>query len=279
MTAIDGTRQLLTDSDVDTLCWQFLNSVNVDAVYADWAMRITHSHFDTGDPLQDTTASTYPTCSSLLAGSNVGAWLSLILTNTYFDDYRRKQRRPLEYPTDAFIDHQLAAVKPTLSHRNTPGRGSSPQGLAASRCQDRYAGPTGRRCRSARVLLQWGNGCAQSSGQEASQRRSKEIKRPWPAQQWAFPTEQRHAMKLSEPAKSIVGCIDGSTAAINAAQWAVDEAISRDIPLRLVQVVGADDGSSTAGADDHLETQYAETAMHAACSAVQRSGSRSRSIP
>ena len=79
-------------------------------------------------------------------------------------------------------------------------------------------------------------------------------------------------MKLSEPAKSIVGCIDGSTAAINAAQWAVDEAISRDIPLRLVQVVGADDGSSTAGADDHLETQYAETAMHAACSAVQRSG-------
>jgi nucleotide-binding universal stress UspA family protein len=61
-------------------------------------------------------------------------------------------------------------------------------------------------------------------------------------------------MKLSEPVKSIVACIDGSTAAINAAHWAVDEAISRDIPLRLVQVVGADDASSTAGADDHLET-------------------------
>jgi hypothetical protein len=39
MTAIEGTRQLLTDSDADTLCWQSLNSAYVDAVcglgYAD----------------------------------------------------------------------------------------------------------------------------------------------------------------------------------------------------------------------------------------------------
>jgi DNA-directed RNA polymerase specialized sigma24 family protein len=91
-------------------------------------MRITHSHFVTGDPLQDTMASTYAPCSSLLPGSNVGVWLSLILTNTYFDDYRREQRRPLEYPTDAFIDHQLAAVN---QHSQTEIHRAEDQALKA----------------------------------------------------------------------------------------------------------------------------------------------------
>ena len=31
----------------------------------------------------------------------------------------------------------------------------------------------------------------------------------------------------------VVG-VDGSNAAINAAKWAIDEAISRDVPLRIV---------------------------------------------
>jgi Universal stress protein family. len=33
----------------------------------------------------------------------------------------------------------------------------------------------------------------------------------------------------------VVG-VDGSDAAINAAKWAIDEAISRDVPLRIVHV-------------------------------------------
>lgn len=128
MTAIEGTRQLLTDFDADTLCWQSLNSAYVDAVCADWAMRISHSHFDTEDLLQDTMASTYAPCGSLLAGSNVGAWLSMTLTDTYFDDYRRQQRRPLQYPTDAFTDHQLAAVN---QHSHTEIHRAEDQALKA----------------------------------------------------------------------------------------------------------------------------------------------------
>ncbi len=45
---------------------------------------------------------------------------------------------------------------------------------------------------------------------------------------------------------SVVVGIDGSRSALDAALWAVDEAVSRDIPLRLVYAVDPDDSS---GAD------------------------------
>jgi nucleotide-binding universal stress UspA family protein len=35
----------------------------------------------------------------------------------------------------------------------------------------------------------------------------------------------------------IVVGIDGSQAAVRAAEWAVDEAVSREVPLRLVEVI------------------------------------------
>ncbi len=38
-------------------------------------------------------------------------------------------------------------------------------------------------------------------------------------------------------AKSVVVGIDGSQAAVNVAKWAVDEAIDRQLPLRLVHVI------------------------------------------
>ncbi len=79
-------------------------------------------------------------------------------------------------------------------------------------------------------------------------------------------------MKPTDDARPIVVGIDGSTAAINAARWAIDEAISRAVPLRLVHVVHAEAGSSASSQDDHLATQYAETALHAAHAAIQASG-------
>jgi nucleotide-binding universal stress UspA family protein len=44
---------------------------------------------------------------------------------------------------------------------------------------------------------------------------------------------------------SVVVGIDGSRAAGNAALWAVDEAVSRDIPLRLVYAIDSTDNSDT----------------------------------
>jgi nucleotide-binding universal stress UspA family protein len=43
-------------------------------------------------------------------------------------------------------------------------------------------------------------------------------------------------MKPTDGARAIVVGIDGSTAAINAAQWAIDEAISRAIPNSVIGI-------------------------------------------
>ena len=65
---------------------------------------------------------------------------------------------------------------------------------------------------------------------------------------------------------SIVVGIDGSKAAVTAAAWALDEAVSRDLPLRLVHVIGAGD-------DDYdPETEYAEESLRAATAAVHARG-------
>lgn len=51
------------------------------------------------------------------------------------------------------------------------------------------------------------------------------------------------------PAPAILVGVDGSRAAIHAAVWAIDEAVSRDIPLRLVYVIDPHDACG-AGTDD-----------------------------
>ena len=54
-------------------------------------------------------------------------------------------------------------------------------------------------------------------------------------------------MSPNDAVGTVVVGVDGSKAAINAALWAIDEAISRDVPLRLIHVVepkaGADRSS------------------------------------
>jgi nucleotide-binding universal stress UspA family protein len=69
----------------------------------------------------------------------------------------------------------------------------------------------------------------------------------------------------------VVG-IDGSDAAINAALWAVDEAVDRDVALRLVHVTQSDQKARIAD-EYRLEIQSAESALRAASAAVQATGS------
>jgi len=69
--------------------------------------------------------------------------------------------------------------------------------------------------------------------------------------------------------KSVVVGIDGSQAAVGAAKWAVDEALSRRIPLRLVHVVGRKQAQSPSPQTSDWELKRGEAALdHAAC-AVQ----------
>lgn len=58
-------------------------------------------------------------------------------------------------------------------------------------------------------------------------------------------------------------------ASMNAADWAIDDAIHRGAPLRLVQVVPDDAKSGMPVDDDYLAMQYAQTALHTAAIAIQ----------
>ena len=72
----------------------------------------------------------------------------------------------------------------------------------------------------------------------------------------------------SAPSPAVVVGIDGSRAATDAALWAIDEAVSRDIPLRLVYAIDP----SWAGADRHeaaRELAKAEVAVRQAFTAVE----------
>ena len=69
-----------------------------------------------------------------------------------------------------------------------------------------------------------------------------------------------------QAARPIAVGVDGSKAALMAAEWAIAEAVSHEVPLRLVQVIG--DG------DDHdgREREYAEEALRLASAAVHACG-------
>ncbi len=69
----------------------------------------------------------------------------------------------------------------------------------------------------------------------------------------------------------IVVGIDGSDAAINAAKWAASEAISRDIPLRLICAIPERKADAPAG-DESLDIEYGETALRAVCAALHTLG-------
>jgi nucleotide-binding universal stress UspA family protein len=72
------------------------------------------------------------------------------------------------------------------------------------------------------------------------------------------------------PARIVVG-IDGSDAAINAAKWAVTEAVGRNILLRLVYAIPERHADAAAGVDS-LDIEYGQASLRAADAALQAMG-------
>jgi nucleotide-binding universal stress UspA family protein len=86
-------------------------------------------------------------------------------------------------------------------------------------------------------------------------------------------------MKQTDSAAPIVVGIDGSEAAVVAALWAADEAVTRNVSLRLVHVIDVEDDvdremdeDPAEIAKDWPETQYGRTSLRAAATAVQFTG-------
>jgi nucleotide-binding universal stress UspA family protein len=76
------------------------------------------------------------------------------------------------------------------------------------------------------------------------------------------------------PQPAVVVGIDGSQAAIQAAEWAVDEAVSQEIPLRLVQVIPeeVEPAPLASVGNVRMELEYGETALRIASAAVEATG-------
>ena len=79
----------------------------LDQLYAA-ALRMTRNPADAEDLVQETYLKAYAAFASFSKGTNLKAWLYRILTNTYINGYRKRQRQPLQSPTEEITDWQIA---------------------------------------------------------------------------------------------------------------------------------------------------------------------------
>src|SRR5688500_17429668 len=97
----------------------------VDQLYAA-ALRMTRNPADAEDLVQETFLKAYAAFHQFEEGTNLKAWLYRILTNTYINSYRRKQRQPVQAPTEEISDWQLASSE---SHTSAGLRSAETEAL------------------------------------------------------------------------------------------------------------------------------------------------------
>lgn len=90
------------------------------------ALRMTRSAPDAEDLVQETYLKAYSAFKSFKQGTNLKAWLYRILTNTYINGYRKRQRQPQQQPTDEIADWQLAQAE---NHTSTGLRSAEIEAL------------------------------------------------------------------------------------------------------------------------------------------------------
>lgn len=71
------------------------------------ALRMTRNRADAEDLVQDAYSKAFGSFHQYRPGTNLKAWLYRILTNTFINSYRKKQREPLQSDADAVEDWQL----------------------------------------------------------------------------------------------------------------------------------------------------------------------------
>ena len=79
----------------------------LDQLYAA-ALRMTRNPSDAEDVVQETYAKAYSSFHQFTPGTNLKAWLYRILTNTYINTYRKKQRQPQLSDGENVEDWQIA---------------------------------------------------------------------------------------------------------------------------------------------------------------------------
>ena len=75
------------------------------------ALRMTRNPADADDLVQETFAKAYSSFHQFTEGTNLKAWLYRILTNTFINTYRKRQREPQRAGTEEVEDWQLARAE------------------------------------------------------------------------------------------------------------------------------------------------------------------------
>ena len=97
----------------------------VNQLYAA-ALRMTRNPADAEDLVQEAYAKAYAAFHQYKPGTNLKAWLYRILTNTFINNYRKKQRQPKEHGSEDIEDWQIAQAN---SHSSSGGRSAELEAL------------------------------------------------------------------------------------------------------------------------------------------------------
>ena len=97
----------------------------VDQLYAA-ALRMTRNPSDAEDLVQEAYTKAFSAFHQYKPGTNLKAWLYRILTNTYINLYRKRQREPRQANTDTVEDWQLHRAE---SHTSTGLRSAEAEAL------------------------------------------------------------------------------------------------------------------------------------------------------
>ena len=82
----------------------------LDQLYAA-ALRMTRNPADAEDLVQEAYLKAYNGFGSFRKGTNLKAWMYRILTNSYINGYRKRQRQPVQQPSEEITDWQLAQAE------------------------------------------------------------------------------------------------------------------------------------------------------------------------
>jgi RNA polymerase sigma-70 factor (ECF subfamily) len=86
----------------------------MDQLYAA-ALRMTRNPADAQDLVQETFVKAFAAFKQFEQGTNLKAWLYRILTNTFINTYRKKQREPFQGTIDELEDWQLGGAQSTTA--------------------------------------------------------------------------------------------------------------------------------------------------------------------
>ncbi len=90
----------------------------MDQLYAA-GLRMTRNPADAADLVQETFVKAFAAFAQFQQGTNLKAWLYRILTNTFINNYRKKQRDPYQGTIDDLEDWQLGGAESMTQGRST----------------------------------------------------------------------------------------------------------------------------------------------------------------